>query len=279
MPTGPRVSVTIPVYNGMPYIKAAVESVMSQLDESDELVIVDNASSDGTVQYLRTLNDVQIRVIFRTTTQNVAANWTEAIRETSGEFVKLICGDDLIEPGCLREQTNLLALDDSLVMVAGKRTVIDDQDKILIAHHGLNGLPARMSGDRAVKRCLLAGTNLFGEPAAVMFRGVAIRAVMPWDSRWPYMLDLSTYARVASQGEVAFIHHPVARFRVSPTSTSSRILKEQPKDFRGWRNWQADEMGEPLSLLERVRAEVSLGARTLARRAYFKRVARRATRK
>ena len=278
-PTVPRVSVTIPVYNGMPYIQAAVESVTSQLDQGDELVIVDNASSDGTVEYLRTLKDARIRVILRTETQDVAANWTEAIRETSGSFVKLICGDDLIEPGCLREQADLLAGDDSLVMVAGKRTVIDDQDEILIASHGLNGLPARMSGDDAVKRCLLAGTNLLGEPAAVMFKGAAIRAAMPWDNRWPYMLDLSTYARVASEGAVSFIHHPVARFRVSPTSTSSRILKEQPKDFRLWRNWQVQESGRPLSRLEHVRAELSLRARTFARKVYFKRVARRAARR
>jgi len=263
----------------MPYLQQAVESVLEQLGESDELIVVDNASTDGSPEYLQTLSDARIRVIKRSLTQDVASNWTEAIAETTGEFVKLICGDDLIEPGCLDAQSRLLRDDERLVMVAGKRTVVDDQDQVLIASHGLNGLPARLTGADAIKRCLVAGTNLLGEPAAVMFRGDAIRGAMPWDDDWPYMLDLATYARVAVLGDVALIHQPVARFRVSPTSASSQMLEQQPKDFRKWRDWQRKQAGTSLTLLERIRSDLALRARTVGRRLYFKRVARRAARR
>lgn len=276
---GPRISVTIPVYNGMPYLQQAVQSVLDQLGESDELIIVDNASTDGTPEYLRGLGDARARVITRNATQDISSNWTEAIAETTGEFVKLICGDDLIEPGCLESQSRLLQDDESLVMVAGKRTVVDDQDEVLIASHGLNGLPARLAGADAVKRCLVAGTNLLGEPAAVMFRGNAIREAMPWDADWPYMLDLATYARVAVRGDIALTHHPVARFRVSPTSASSQMLKQQPEDFRKWRDWQRTQPGTALTLPERIRSNLALRARTIGRRLYFRRVARRAARR
>lgn len=277
--SSPRISVTIPVFNGMPYIQVAVDSVLRQLEVGDELVVVDNASTDGTTEYLRTLVDPRARLVVRAETQDAASNWTQAIQETSGTYIKLICGDDLIEPGCLDEQSRLLDEDDRLVMVAGKRTIVDDQDAVLIASHGLNGLPDRMKGSKAIRQCLLAGTNLLGEPAAVMFRGSYIRSAMPWDDKWPYMLDLATYARVAIRGDIAFIHHPVARFRVSPTSWSSQTLSDQPRDFKKWRDWQAKQMGSPLSGLERTRANLALLARTVARRIYFKRVARRAARR
>lgn len=275
----PQISVTIPVYNGMPYVRAAVDSVLRQLGQHDELIIVDNASTDGTREYLEGIKDSRVRVVLRAATQDAAANWTQATNETSGEYVKLICSDDQIEPNCLAEQSSLLSGDEDVVMVAGKRTIVDDRDEVLIASHGLDGLPNRLNGDEAIKRCVLAGTNLFGEPAAVMFRGDMLREVMPWSDKWPYMLDLSTYARVAHRGEVACIHHPVARFRVSPSSWSSRILDEQPKDFRSWRNWQIEQMEMSLSRWERIRAELSLRARTFARKIYFKRVARRAARR
>ena len=274
-----RISVTIPVYNGMPYIQAAVDSVLRQLALGDELVVDDNARTDGTTEYLRTLADPRISLVFRAETQDVASNWTQAIQATSGTYIKLICGDDLIEPGCLGEQSRLLDDDDRLVMVAGKRTIVDDQDAVLIASHGLNGLPDRLEGSEAIRRCLLAGTNLLGEPAAVMFRGSHVRNAMPWDDNWPYMLDLATYARVAPRGDIAFIHHPVARFRVSPASWSSQIVNDQPRDFKKWRDWQAKQMGSPLSVMDRTRANLALWARTVARRIYFKRVARRAARR
>ena len=58
----PRISVLMPVYNGMPYIPDAVESVLAQDEQDWELVISDNGSTDSTRDYLRSLQDPRIRV-------------------------------------------------------------------------------------------------------------------------------------------------------------------------------------------------------------------------
>lgn len=274
----PRISITIPVFNGMPYIRTAVRSVLDQMHESDELIVIDNASTDGTTDFLASVTDARVRIITRRTTQSVADNWTQAVRETRGNFVKLMCGDDLIEPDCLARQSAALEDDPAVAMVAGLRTIVDDRDDVLIRRHGLNGLPTRMLGADAVKRCLVAGTNLLGEPAAVMFRGADIRKAMPWENRWPYMLDMATYARIAISGDVALIHEPVARFRVSPSSWSAQILAQQPRDFRGWRDWQGSQAPTRLGPIDRIRSEVALRLRTFGRTIYFRRVAKRAAR-
>ena len=273
-----RVSVTIPVFNGMPYIKAAAESAIDQLLETDELVVVDNASTDGTRGYLESITDPRVRVVLRKGTQPVEDNWTQAVLETRGTYVKLMCGDDLIEPGCLRTQVDILNADPDSVMVAGMRVIVDDRDQVLIRRHGLNGLPKRMSGAAALVRCMRAGTNLLGEPAATMFRGDAIREAMPWVGKWPYMLDLATYSKVLQRGDIALIHEPLARFRVSASSASAQMLSDQPKDFRRWRDWQRGQPHTNLGPMGVLQSELTLWARTTGRRLYFKRVARRARR-
>lgn len=272
------VSVCVPVFNGMPFLPETIDSIIPQLRGNDELIVVDNASHDGTSAYLRSLTDPRIRVIFRESTQGAAENWTQAIAETRGEFVKLVCGDDLVEPDCLESQRKILQANPSIALVAGKRTVVDQDNRVLLRSHGLNGLSGQVAGSEAIRRCLVAGTNLLGEPAAVMFRGDAIRDSMPWDCRWPYVVDLATYARVAIAGEVVLQNFPVARFRVSSSSWSSQILNQQPTDFRGWRSWQSRQPGTRLSWFESRRSDVNLRLRSLVRRLYFWRVATRTTR-
>jgi len=59
----PRISVLMPVYNGMPYIPEAVESVLAQDEQDWELLISDDGSTDGTRDYLDTVRDSRIKVI------------------------------------------------------------------------------------------------------------------------------------------------------------------------------------------------------------------------
>lgn len=271
-----RLSVAIPVLNGMPFIQETVTSVLNQLGPIDELVVVDNASTDGTLQYLSSLSDDRIRLVARHQTQPVADNWTQAVQETRGQYVKLVCGDDVVMPDCLDIQIAALERSPKAVLVASQRTVVDEWGSILIQRHGLRGIGERVSGNLAIRRCLVAGTNLLGEPAAVMFRGELIRAVMPWEERWPYVLDLATYARLADSGDFIAIHWPLAKFRVSSTSWSSQILSQQPEDFRGWSVWVRKHLNLEWTMLDGVKGEVNLRIRSLIRRYFFWRVSRKA---
>ncbi len=58
----PAISIITPVWNGLPYIKECVESVLAQDFQDWEMIVGDNASEDGTSEYLRTLNDPRIKV-------------------------------------------------------------------------------------------------------------------------------------------------------------------------------------------------------------------------
>ena len=58
----PNVSVLMTVYNGMPFLKEAVESILSQTFENFQFVIIDDCSSDDSFKYLSQLNDSRIFV-------------------------------------------------------------------------------------------------------------------------------------------------------------------------------------------------------------------------
>jgi glycosyltransferase involved in cell wall biosynthesis len=68
VPTAPLVTVLLAVHDGEPYLRAASESVLRQTMSDLELVVVDDASADGTPEYLASVTDRRVRV-FRNETQ------------------------------------------------------------------------------------------------------------------------------------------------------------------------------------------------------------------
>src|SRR5438552_2440751 len=99
--TAPRVSVAIPVRNGMPYLPQAVDSALADLPEDGEIVIRNNLSTDGTREWLDTLDDPRIRVLDSDTDDPPWANFSKVCQEARGEWVKFLCADDYLLPGGL----------------------------------------------------------------------------------------------------------------------------------------------------------------------------------
>lgn len=61
----PAISILVPVYNGLPYFKECIDSVLAQNFYDWELFISDNGSIDGTREYLGTLTDPRIRIVLQ----------------------------------------------------------------------------------------------------------------------------------------------------------------------------------------------------------------------
>ncbi|MFM8528126.1 MAG: glycosyltransferase family 2 protein [Ilumatobacteraceae bacterium] len=271
----PLASIVIPVYNGMPYLAEAVGAALAQDYPNLEVVVIDNASTDGTDEWLASVTDPRLRVVTRASTQSAGDNWTQAIHESGGAFVKLMCADDLITANAVSAQVRDLEAHPSALLAACRRRIVDSRGEVMKAEHGLGSLKGLVPGRTALRDCLLAGTNTLGEPAAVLFRGDAIREAMPWRSTWPYMIDVATYAVLLERGDVVCDPAVLASFRVSASSWSSSLLAEQPHQFRGWRDDVVASGVIPFSRMDRVRSEAALRTRTAGRRVYFRRVAKR----
>jgi glycosyltransferase involved in cell wall biosynthesis len=269
----PKVSIVIPVYNGMPYLKLAVDSALAQTYPNIEIIVVDNASQDGTAQWLQTLDSPLITIIYRNSLQSAAENWTQAIELATGTYTKLLCADDLLDPGIVFDQVELLEKNPAAVMAACRRRIIDSQGRVLKKQHGLNGLSNYETGTNALRKCFIAGTNLIGESAAVLFRTEVIKAAMPWHSQWPYVTDIATYARVLRQGDLVTDKKVQASFRIATTSWSASLLSEQEEQFHQWQNAELATGVVSLSGVNRFISRGQLKARTFARKVFFAREA------
>ena len=118
----PLVSVGLPVYNGVDRIEAVVRSVLAQDHADLELVISDNASTDGSEELCRSLAAEDERIVYHRNPVNVGLlnNFVGAIRLGRGEFFRWVGDDDWLAPNCVSRGLDAFAEDPRLVLVTSQ---------------------------------------------------------------------------------------------------------------------------------------------------------------
>ena len=230
------VSVVVPVHNGMPHLPETLASVFAQTRTPDEIVVVENGSTDGTAEWLAAHAPTVVRVIIQPALVSAAENWTSSVQSATGELVKLLCADDVLEPTAIEAQSAALERHPAAVLAASQRTVVDNWGATVARNRGLGRLDGEVAGREVIRACALRGQNLLGEPCSVMFRKVAIDRHLPWDDSLPYVIDLDMYARVLADGPAVAIRASLAQFRMATGSWSASLSRVQRHQFDGWRD-------------------------------------------
>lgn len=96
----PQLSIGLPVYNGRPYVEVAIKALLAQTFQDIEIVIVDNASDDGTWDLCERFaaQDSRVKLTRQATNVGAAANYNQAFHNSSGKYFKWATADDVCLP-------------------------------------------------------------------------------------------------------------------------------------------------------------------------------------
>ena len=272
----PRVSVVVPSYNNASFIEATMDSVLAQTFEDFELVVADHSSQDGTWDLLqRYLADPRVRLLRTEAGGGAPRNWERVTAAAGGELLKLVCGDDIIYPDCLRLQVEAMDANPSVVLVAARRDLIDARGDLVLSGRGLAGLTGRVRGTSAARHTVRSGSNIFGEPACVLFRRQTLQDAGGWDGRHPYVIDLATYVNVLLRGDFLGIDAALAAFRLSSSQWSVHLAREQSRQVIGFHHRLARDAPGLLSGTDLFRGDARARAMAYARRLAYLWVGRR----
>jgi glycosyltransferase involved in cell wall biosynthesis len=264
------VSVCVPAHENSRTIGQLIESVLGQSFDDLELVIVDDCSSDRTVQIAASYPDPRIRLSVNERNLGAVANWNRSIQQARGRYVKLLCGDDYLYPTCLERQVK--ALDrhapSGVVIASCRRDIVYEDGSVAIHGRGLADMDGVVAGGGAIRRAVRSGTNPFGEPAAVLIRADVLAQCGPFSDRFPYVVDLDVWCRALERGDLYADQEPLCAFRVRHTSWSRRLARHQGAQvsmlFREIRARQPDLVTRQDEMLGRLRSHALMAGRRLA---------------
>lgn len=269
MTPAPPVSVVVPAYNNADYIADTIESILAQTFADFELLIADHGSRDATWDIASSYaEDPRMRLMRTERGGGAQRNWNRVTAEARGDAVKLVCGDDLLYPRCLEEQVSVMRESPSLSLVACRRDVRDARGDLLVSDRGLPHLSGLVPGRDAVRATVRAGGNVFGEPACVLMRTAAVRAVGGWSRTAQYLIDVDLYVRVLGHGDLWAIPSALAAFRVSSTQWSVALARDQARQtidlFRSIHQQRPDVVSDSDLAVGTVRAYALAASRRTA---------------
>lgn len=143
----PLISVILPVYNGMPHLKQAVESIQEQSYKNFELIIVDDKSTDDSLPYIKKIKDKRVKIIRNSQNLGIARSLNIAIKSSNGKYIARMDADDISVPQRLEKQLKFLQENKSISICGSYVYLINEKGKTI-------GSKKNPTGDHDIKKAL-----------------------------------------------------------------------------------------------------------------------------
>jgi glycosyltransferase involved in cell wall biosynthesis len=265
----PRVSIGLPVYNGARYLAATLDAILGQTYRDFELIVSDNASTDGTEAIARAAADRDARVRYLRSDHNRGAMWNfhRVFHVSTGEYFKWSADDDLIEPAFLARCVDTLDRQRDAVLCFTRFIEVDEAGAFLRRQR----YPLSFCAARPHERLRLFlerarhSQTMFGLIRRDVIRRTRLFADYYGSDR-QFLMELSLYGCFAEVEEYLFTHreHALRSAYVespdvwwAPRAAGRRTLTH----WRSVANVIRILRSAPLSQAERARCYAVLGRR------------------
>ncbi len=227
----PTVDIIIPSYNAANYLRAAVESVMSQTFEDWRIILVDDGSTDNTAEIIEPfLRQLGSKITYiKKENQGLPAARNTAIRNSSAEFLALLDADDVWLPSRLLVSLKSFEKHPQVGLSYGLISRINPQGEIISTWSGNHQWT-----EGNIAPCIYVLKVQLPCPT-MTFRRKCIDEVGLFDETMRATEDRDLWLRIALRYEVAFVPEIIAYYRSSPNSMSTdpeRMLKAQLQFIR-----------------------------------------------
>lgn len=210
----PLVSVIMPTYNAEPYIAEAIASVLAQTHREWELLIVNDGSTDGTVNEVARFNDPRIR-LFHKPNGGIGSARNLALAHMRGRFLCLCDSDDVLPPRSIQARLELLLADPSAHFADGVVRVFDRDLRTELRVHRPS-----FTGEPLIELATLTGSCFFGPSWMVRWDpGMGVR----FNEEVSHAEDLLFYLALAPGRRYVHTTEDVLHYRVTGHSTMSNI--------------------------------------------------------
>src|SRR5215813_60390 len=219
--TSPLVSVVVPVYQGAGTLTECLDSILGQTYQHWDCTIVENCSSDGSLEIARQFatRDPRIRIVENRATLPALANHNAALRQISPEckYCKVVFADDWIFPDCLSEMVGLAEQHPSVGLVGAYWRLGDK-----IAGLGLEPSQTVFSGRDVGRRHFLESLYTFGSANSLLYRADLVRERQPFFDESNIHADTEVCFDLLKSSDFGFVHKTLTFTRVRPNSLTAR---------------------------------------------------------
>ena len=211
----PKVSVIIPAYNAMAYLPETLESVLNQTFTDFEVLIVNDGSSDGIVEWAAQIQDVRVQFITQEN-QGPSGSRNTGIWKSQGEYLAFLDADDIWEPTKLEKQIQCLEQNLDIGLIGCGVAHIDENGDILDVFDASKSEGIELKRELFIFNIILCGSTPIVRRCCfekVGFFEHSIRGPEDWDM----------WLRIAKCYSISVIQEPLVRYRQHSDNLSKNL--------------------------------------------------------
>jgi glycosyltransferase involved in cell wall biosynthesis len=232
------VTVTIPSYNYVQYLRECVESAATQQGVDVDVVIVENASTDGSRDLARSLVDeyANVRIVEHQDNHGIIASLDRCRDEVRGAYTVLLCADDCLTPGSLARSVEFMDAHPHVGLSYGPVIDFEGIDDALPTNLEVASRPPIIyPGREWIGQCCKSGAVRIYTPEALM-RTSTLAAAGRLNPACPKTSDWNMWLRMAAYADIAYLPGPpLAMFRRHERNDSAQYTILEDLEQR----WQA----------------------------------------
>lgn len=218
----PRVTIGMPVYQAEKTVGEAIRSVLRQTWTDYELLVVDDGSTDGTIEVIRIFQDDRVRVVADGEHRGIAARLNQMVREAQGEYFARMDADDVMMPERLARQMTFILAHPEADVIGCSALVMDDSGNVMGKRNETSGLTVSETStirgswqqvDRLMHPTLLGRTEWF--------------RANPYNEAYSGCEDWELWLRVRDKATLLRMNEPLMYYRERTTFNIRRVWRER----------------------------------------------------
>lgn len=231
----PYVCVCLPTYNSSKTVSETIESILAQTHKNFQLIVVDNASTDSTVEIVEHYMKKDLRVNIHKFTENVGAegNFTRCFELAEGDYTAIYHADDVYELNILERQVAFLEQYMDAGAVFTSAVDIDEngvKGKVRKIPNELLNLDKELYNFNDIFKMVLKYGNFLICPSAMVRTNIYKEDIRVWNGKdYATSADLDVWLRILNKHSIGIINEPLINYRVSTSSFSYNYARSRTK--------------------------------------------------
>ena len=218
-----NISICLATYNGELYIKRQLLSILSQLDDEDEIIISDDGSVDNTVSIIESLNEKRIQIINnRKNKKGYTPNFESALEASSGDIIFLSDQDDIWLPNKLKSCTKYL--NNGYDFVVSNATLMDENENLLQKNFFEISHPSKSLCGNILRFSYLGCCMCFKRTVLLKALPFPNNHLLCTHDNWLFLIARSFF-------KVKYIEEPLILYRRHSMNTSGGRLRKSTTSF------------------------------------------------
>ncbi len=210
-----KISVIMSNYNGEKKLSQTIESILKQTLQEFELIIIDDGSSDNSIEIIKKYNDERIKLIINENNLGLTKNLIKGVNQSKAKYIARIDVGDYWDGSKLEKQYNFLENNPDYVICATQANYFDKNGVVNKSWFSVN--------DKDIRKRFISHEGIF-EHSSIMFRNI-----INYRKQFIYSQDLDLYLRISFFGKLYCIDEPLtySEINLNGITLKKRYLQRQ----------------------------------------------------